>query len=76
MAGNTVYLEQQTLPLVIAMLEDCDKFAVDALIKYIHKSDMLQTDLNIDEVYEHQQKIRIIVKKLKLWNETKEKDRI
>ena len=54
-----------TLLLAISMLEDCDRFACDALTKYVHKVTMFQTDLSIDQVYEHQQKIRIVIKKLK-----------
>lgn len=53
------------IPLAISMLEDCDRFACDALTKYIHKIHMWQTDLKIDDVDEHQQKIRIVIKRLK-----------
>jgi len=49
------------ITLAISMLEDCDRFACDALTKYVHKIDIFQTDLSLDQVYEHQQKIRITI---------------
>ena len=52
------------IPLAISMLEECDRWAASALSKYIHKEHILQTDLGVDTVYEHQQKIRIVIDKL------------
>lgn len=54
-----------TLLLAVSMLEDCDRFACDALTKYAHKTHMFQTDLSLDQVYEHQQKIRAVINKIK-----------
>ena len=53
------------LPLAISMLEECDRWACEALTKYIHKISLFETGLNIDDVYVHQQKIRIVIKKLR-----------
>lgn len=53
------------LHLAISMLEECDRWACDALTKYIHKINMLETKLSVSDVYTHQQKIRIVIKKLK-----------
>ena len=53
------------LPLAISMLEECDRWACEALSKYIHKIGMFETELSVNDVYVHQQKIRIVLKKLR-----------
>lgn len=54
-----------SIPLAISMLEECDRWACHALTKYIHKINMLETELSLDDVDAHQQKIRIVIKKLR-----------
>ena len=44
------------IPLAISMLEECDRWAADALSKYIHKIGMFETALSVHDVYIHQQK--------------------
>lgn len=53
------------IPLAISMLEECDRWAADALSKYIHKIGMFETALSVHDVYIHQQKIRIVLAQLK-----------
>jgi hypothetical protein len=52
------------ITLAIDMFEECDRWAVMALGKYIHKAHMFETELSVDTVYQHQQKIRIVLAKL------------
>ena len=50
---------------ILAFLSEADRFAGEALVKYIHKPSMFATELSIDDVYNFQQKVDIIRKMIK-----------
>jgi hypothetical protein len=61
--GNKDLLDPQRL--AIDMLKECDRWACKALLAYVHKQHLFDmSHLNIDKIYEHQQKIRIVIEKL------------
>jgi len=55
---------EEKMELVVDILNQCKRFSTDALTKYIHKINIFQTDLSLDEVHVLHQKIDIVLGEL------------
>ena len=56
--------EKEKLRLAVEMLKECDRWAVQALTAYVHKLNPFDTQLNSDNVLDHQEKIRNVIRQI------------
>jgi len=56
--------EKEKLRLAVEMLRECDRWAVQALTAYVHKLNPFDTQLNSDNVLDHQEKIRNVIRQI------------